>query len=174
MLKKLFPVLMGVAGAGAGIAVATVFPGGAPEVSEAEAHAETKSTKEHADPKDHGDHSDHGDHAGESDGYEYVKLTNQFVVPIVEQKRVVSMVVLSLSLEAVTGQEQKIYTMEPKLRDGFLRVLFDHANMGGFGGTFTDAAMLDVLRNGLRDVARRELGDKVRNVLIVDIARQDV
>lgn len=168
MLQKLLPLLMGIAGTGAGVAAGVVMaPAEKVEVAKPEKKEKTEEKAEY-------DSHDKGHGTEEASGHEYVKLTNQFVVPIVQNERVISMVVLSLSLEAVAGQQQKIYSMEPKLRDGFLRVLFDHANMGGFGGTFTDAAMLDVLRNSLRDVARRDLGDMVRNVLIVDIARQDV
>ena len=63
---------------------------------------------------------------------EYVKLSNQFVVPVVKGKTVVSLVVLSLSLEVPEGQKDAVFRREPKLRDSFLQVLFDHANIGGF------------------------------------------
>ena len=69
---------------------------------------------------------------------EYVKLNNQFVVPVVEDGRVAAMVVLSLSLEVEAGNTEAVYQREPKLRDAFLQVLFDHANVGGFCGSFTD------------------------------------
>jgi len=63
---------------------------------------------------------------------------------------------------------------EPKLRDSFLRVLFDHANMGGFEGNFTNAQVLGRLRAALREVAQQDLGvDVAQDVLIVEIARQD-
>lgn len=103
----------------------------------------------------------------------YVKLNNQFVVPVVENGSVSAMVILSLSLEVQTGTTEAVYAREPKLRDVFLQVLFDHANAGGFRGTFTDGANLVVLRKALKEVARRTLGDIVTDVLIVDIARQD-
>ena len=62
---------------------------------------------------------------------------------------------------------------EPKLRDGILQLLFDHANTGGFQGSFTDADNLVILRKGLTEVARSVLGSMVRNVLITDMIRQD-
>jgi hypothetical protein len=107
-------------------------------------------------------------------GYQYVQMTNQFVVPIVRDQRVSSMMVLSLSIETAEGRADTIYDKEPKLRDIFLQVMFDHANIGGFDGVFTDVSQLAVLRRALREVAQKSLGsDIVNDVLIVDMARQD-
>ena len=104
---------------------------------------------------------------------DYVKLNNQFVIPVVEDGNVAALVVLSLSLEVTTGSTETVFLSEPKLRDVFLQVLFDHANAGGFKGSFTDASNLVVLRQALQEVAMQVLGDSVKDVLIVDIARQD-
>lgn len=106
-------------------------------------------------------------------GLEYVKLNNQFVIPVVSRDRISSLVVLSLSIEITAGQRARVFEQEPKLRDAFLRVLFDHANIGGFNGPFTQEDRLGPLRTALREAARAELGKDVRNVLIVDILRQD-
>ena len=104
---------------------------------------------------------------------EYVKLNNQFVIPVVEAGQVAALVVVSLSLEVSAGSAELVFEREPKLRDVFLQVLFDHANAGGFRGSFTDGSNLVILRQALKEVAMQVLGDKVRDVLIVDIARQD-
>jgi len=93
---------------------------------------------------------------------DYVKLNNQFIVPILEGGRVVSMVILSLSLEVKRGTTDDVYAREPKLRDGFLQVMFDHANTGGFRGSFTDAANLVLLRNALLEMAKTTLGRAVQ------------
>lgn len=105
---------------------------------------------------------------------EYVKLNNQFVVPVVESGDVSALVIMSLSLEVSVGATEKIYAVEPKIRDGFLQVLFDHANAGGFRGAFTESANMDLLRRALLEVAHKVLDDTVSNVLISDIARQDM
>ncbi len=104
---------------------------------------------------------------------DYVKLSNQFVVPLVERERISAMVILTLSLEVAQGTTEQVYAREPKLRDAFLQLLFDHANTGGFRGSFTDAANLVILRKGLLDIAKGILGDSVTDVLITDIVRQD-
>ena len=104
---------------------------------------------------------------------DFVRLNNQFIIPILSGDRVAALVVLSLSLEITPGQSEYIYLREPKLRDAFLQVLFDHANTGGFSGAFTDTTNLVQLRRSLLGEARLVLGEVVQNVLITEIARQD-
>lgn len=104
---------------------------------------------------------------------EYVRLNNQFVVPIVRGGSVRSLVVMSLTLEVDTGQNGAVFDREPRLRDSFLQVLFAHANAGGFDGSFTEALAMDPLREALNEAAVAVLGAVVRDVLIVDITRQD-
>ncbi len=105
---------------------------------------------------------------------EYAKLNNQFVVPIVKDRKVVALVVMALSVEVPAGGKEVVFQHEPKLRDSFLQVLFDHANVGGFDGAFTSVENLAVLRRGLKEVAQKDLGEEsVGDVLILEIARQD-
>jgi Na+/H+-dicarboxylate symporter len=104
---------------------------------------------------------------------EFLKLNNQFVIPVVEQGRVTSLVIMSLSLEVTIGTSESIYSREPKLRDAMLQVMFDHANAGGFNGVFTDGANLVFLRKALLEVSQKIIGVEVKDVLISDISRQD-
>ena len=104
---------------------------------------------------------------------EYLKLNNQFVVPVVEGGRVTAMVIMALSLEVTPGSAETIYATEPKLRDALLQVMFDHANVGGFRGSFTDGANLIVLRKALLEAAQTAMGTIITDVLIAEISRQD-
>lgn len=104
----------------------------------------------------------------------FVPLNNQFIVPILEDGDVTSLVIMSLSIEIPDGQEDPVLAAEPRLRDGFLQVLFDHANTGGFDGSFTATEPMRSLRLALDTVAKSVVGDLSRNVLIIDILRQDV
>jgi hypothetical protein len=106
-------------------------------------------------------------------GTEYVRLRNQFIVPVVRGGSVRSLVIMSLTVEVTLGSNETVFEHEPRLRDSFLRVLFAHANAGGFDDVFTDAHALDPLRQGLRDAAVAVLGTVVHDVLVVDITRQD-
>lgn len=153
-MRKLLPILLILVGLGAGSA-AGMFLRPAP-VPEPDAEVEEHSVE--PDPEMLP---------------EFVKLTNQFIVPVVETDRIASLVILSLSLEVKAGSTEQVYAQEPKLRDAILQLLFDHANTGGFRGSFTDADNLVILRQGLLEVASSVLGDLVINVLITDIVRQD-
>ncbi len=162
IMRKLIPVLLALAGLGAGTGAGLALrpapepaaDAGTAEGAAAPAHGSTETPDPELEP-------------------DYVKLNNQFVVPIVEDGRVVSMVIASLSLEVTQGASDSVHAREPKLRDAFLQVMFDHANAGGFRGTFTDAANLILLRKALLEMAKTTLGDVVTDVLIVDIVRQD-
>ncbi|MDK3071696.1 flagellar basal body-associated FliL family protein [Sedimentitalea sp. JM2-8] len=158
MLLKLLPVFMLILGIGAGVGAALVLSP-TDELGTEDARPGTERK-----PADIG--------RDETDT-EFVKLNNQFVIPVIEDEKVASLVVLSLSIETRIPMRDVVYEREPRLRDAFLQVLFDHANMGGFNGAFTKSDMLSILRNSLNDVARKELGADVQSVLITDITRQD-
>ena len=151
-MHKILPILLALIGLGAGIG-GGLFLRPAPAEGEA-AHAE-KAAEEPVEPP------------------EYVKLSNQFIIPVLQEGRIEAMVIMSINLEVTTGATETVFSQEPKLRDGFLQVLFDHANAGGFRGSFTDGANMINLRTALLEKAKAVLGDVVIDVLIVDIGRQD-
>lgn len=177
MIGKLLPVFLAVMGAGAGVGTGLFLQ---PEPKDEMLAANPCGESQHPDMTAHGATGEHGksDGGGDDDAHkaehEYVKLNNQFVVPVVATDRVESLVVLSLSVEVGAGRRDEVFSREPKLRDAFLQVLFDHANMGGFRGAFTNSNNMDVLRRALRETAKKVAGDLVTDVLIVDINRQDV
>ncbi|SLN63732.1 hypothetical protein TRL7639_03596 [Falsiruegeria litorea R37] len=170
-MKKLLPVLFLIVGLGAG-AGAGVFLGPG-EKAEEKAEAKDSEYSEDAAEKKEAKAKPEKSEEETPSGSEYVKFPKQFVIPIVTKDHISALATVSLSLEAVEGSTEAVYSKEPKLRDLFLQVLFDHANMGGFDGAFTRPDNLAPLRKALNDVARNELGDIVKDVLIVDIARQD-
>lgn len=156
-MKKILPLILIIIGIGAGGAAGFVLrPEPEPPTEEEMVEAEEIEEVE-VDPE----------------AVSYVKLSNQFVVPVVENDKVTSLVVLSISLETVTDQSAMIYAREPKIRDEFLRVLFDHAYSGGFSGAFTSSPNLDVLSGQLLTVAKKITNSAVSDVLITDILRQD-
>jgi flagellar protein FliL len=168
MLRKILPILLALVGFGGG-AGAGLFLRPAPEAADHTAGAEGEVPK----TEDHAEEGAAEEGEPEEGAPEYVKMNNQFVVPVVSDGRVAAMVVLSLSLEVEAGNTETVYQREPKLRDAFLQVLFDHANVGGFSGSFTDGSNLVVLRTSLKEAAALVLGTVVSDVLITDIARQD-
>ena len=168
MLGKIFPLLLALVGLGGGVSAGLFLrPAADP--------ADHATEAEGQDPKaaDHAEDGADAESEPEEGAPEYVKMNNQFVVPVVDEGRVAAMVVLSLSLEVAAGNTETVYQREPKLRDAFLQVLFDHANIGGFSGSFTDGSNLVVLRTSLKEAASLVLGPMVSDILITDIARQD-
>lgn len=104
----------------------------------------------------------------------FIAMKNQFVVPVIRDELVKSLVVMSLSLEAPPASVEYVFGREPKLRDTFLRVLFDHAHMGGFDGAFTESGRLSILRVALLEAAHSVVGKEVSDILITDIVRQEM
>ena len=110
---------------------------------------------------------------GEDPAFDYVRLDNPFVIPVVQDGSVRALVVLSLAVEVAPGATDMVLLSEPKLRDALLRVLFDHAHGGGFEGAFTLSGNLDTLERALREAAQSAVGSEVNDVLIQSILRQD-
>lgn len=158
MIKKLLPVILALLGLGGGVGGGMVLRPAAEHPADPGTEAAPAEGEAAADPEN---------------VPEYVKLNNQFVVPVLEDGRVVSMVIMALSLEVAKDSSESVYSREPKLRDAFLQVMFDHANSGGFKGSFTDGSNLILLRKALLEAAQSTLGESVKDVLISEIARQD-
>lgn len=176
MMRKLIPILLGLVGLGLGLGAGLFLRPQAELASAAVAgDGEAAIDGEAADGEAAKSGAEDAEKPASSseEGPEYVKLSNQFVIPIVENGKVISMVILALTLEVGVGTTEEIYAREPKLRDAFLQVLFDHANSGGFNGSFTDGANLVLLRKALLEAAQTAIGANVSDVLISDIARQD-
>lgn len=171
-MKKLLPILLAVVGLVGGIG-AGAFLKPAPEVVEAPACNPEK------DDCGEGDNTANYAATAVMPAYDpdvvwdYVKMPKQFVIPIIKKERVSALVVLSLSLEVEQGTSDNVLARVPKLKDGFLQVLFAHANSGGFNGAFTTGQSMKDLRKSLNGVARQYLGDTVNDVLIEEIVKQE-
>ncbi len=163
MMGKILPLILVLVGLGAGIGAGlAIRPDPLPQMVTEEEPTTILSEAEGTEAAAEGNSSD------------FFKLNNQFVIPVVTEQEVKALVVLSLSLELIAGGGEGVYQKEPKLRDSFLKVMFDHANSGGFDGRFTEGRKLQNLRGALLEAARKILGDRVKDVLVTDILRQDV
>lgn len=162
-MKKILPILLLIIGLAAGGGAGFVLRPDPPEPTEPEVTESPEPPQETGDvPFD------------QNANFEYVKLNNQFVVPVVRNGRVAALVVLSITLEVTNGVRADIYAVEPRIRDALLAVLFDHSNSGGFDGVFTESFTLRTLRVALREAARSLVGEDIKDVLVMDIVRQDV
>lgn len=162
-MRKLFPILLALIGLAGGVGAGIALKPASDQAEHGDEEEKHDTTEASPSSEDEGEDSDH----------EFVKLNNQFIVPVVINGRVNSLVVMSISLQVETGTREAVFAREPKLRDAFLQVMFDHANAGGFDGTFTTSEKLRGLRNALLEAAQKALGDTVSDILIVDLVRQD-
>lgn len=100
------------------------------------------------------------------------ELPGQFMVPVIADSGVHSIMVLSLALEIDAAEHDHIRGNLPRLRDALLQVMFDHANTGGFDGMFTAQTSLGQLRRSLLEAGQQALGrDSLHRVLITEILR---
>ncbi|WP_247743720.1 flagellar basal body-associated protein FliL [Shimia sp. R9_3] len=111
---------------------------------------------------------------GPPKGREYVELVDQFIIPVVNDSSVTSLILITLTLEVDSGATERVFQAEPRIRGALLQAMFDHANIGGFNGAFTNSSKLEPLRQTFVEVAQKVYGDEISDVLIVQITRQDV
>lgn len=151
ILIVLLPILGLAAGVGAGLALR---PAPAPSASD----PMTAGASAEANPA----------------GYVAVPFAKSFVVPVLREGATVAMVVVSLAVEVEPEAAEEVRAAEPKLRDGFLKVLFLHANSGGFDGDFTSGQRIEDLKAALGKTLRTLLPlAPTGAVLITEIARQE-
>lgn len=161
-MKKLLPLIMLLVGTGAGVG-AGIYLRPAEPLSDAVQAPESQPEYSAQNPM-----------FEQQEGKEYVRLKDQFVVPVVKDDRISSMVVMSLSLEVPEGKTQDALAIEPKIRDEFLMLLFDLASVNIFDGNFLKSENLEIVRRELNNTVKRSIGEElVSDVLIYDIARQD-
>ena len=104
---------------------------------------------------------------------EFVKLNRQLIVPLDRDGYVRGHVIAEIHLEMAPGTSQKVFDIEPKLRDAFLTRLYGLAGEGAFDGDLARSGALGRMRDGLTQDAQTLLGADVRRVLVADLMRQD-
>lgn len=168
MIKKLLPILIATVGIAGGLG-AGFFLRPAPEPAEV---AETEANPE---APSHVTETEMPPIAAEATGdLDYLELEDQFVVPVVTDGKMQSLVLITLALETKPEAQEMIVESMPRLRGALLQVMFDYANIGGFDGPFTNSSRLERLRRNFFEVATSVFGQDVTDVLILEITRQDV
>ena len=163
-MKALFvPIMLLIVGTGAGVGAGLVTATPVPTVETDPARADDTDAAVTVPPAP----------IAVTEEREYARLNNQFIIPILEDGMVAALVVMSLNIEVTAGNQSIVFAAEPKLRDRFLQVMFDHANTGGFSGNFTTGRNMRILRDDLLRAAKDVSGDNVTDVLIIDLVRQD-
>lgn len=182
MKALLIPLVLLIVGTGAGVG-AGMFLAPKPEPEAAEAHAadtgDAPAATHEIEITHKGDAPDDDSHGGGGeDGHvdtiAYVKMPNQFIVPVMEDGRMTAMIIITVAMEAMESDKAFIMSHSPKIRDGFIQEMFKHAGLGWFAGDYTRSEPMSLLRKSLLTKVQSIVGDKVKGILILDIARQEV
>jgi flagellar protein FliL len=116
----------------------------------------------------------HGKEDGGSTDVVYYKFSREFIVPIVRGGRVTSLVILNLNLEADASIEQQLFEMEPKIRDNIMTTLIGLSNDGTTFESMTNVENYESIRSMVLMNLQSVIATGINNVLIVDLAKQEV
>ncbi|WP_018148344.1 flagellar basal body-associated FliL family protein [Henriciella marina] len=167
ILPAIIAVLFVVLGAGGGLFMKGAFSGG--EASASSSHEESAE----ASPGK-------GGHGGsDSDGslsgtVTYYKFNREFIVPVTRGERVESLVIISLNLEIDEAVSDRLYGMEPKLRDNIMSTLIRLSNDGVALGDLTKPENYETIRSMTLANLREIIPTGLENVLILDMAKQHI
>jgi len=118
-----------------------------------------------------GDKYDKGASSGDS---AYYKFSREFVVPIMRGGQVKSLVILHISLETDPETSDNLFTEEPKLRDNIMTTLIELSNDGRTLEELTNVNNYETIRSMILMNLNDAISDGIKNVLIVDVAKQDL
>jgi len=104
----------------------------------------------------------------------YYKFSREFVVPIMRGGQVKSLVILHISLETDTSTADSLFTEEPKLRDNIMTTLIELSNDGRTLEEPTNVNNYETIRAMILMNLNDAISDGIKNVLIVDVAKQDL
>ena len=155
-MKKLLPILLiiiAVAGGGA----AGFFLKPAPVVEEGEGAKKDEHAEEEV-----------------SEERTYVKIGRQTIIPVVEGGETRALMLFELAVDVPSALSADVHEMEPRLRDAFLRELFQMSYTGAFLTNFTDDRIIEELRRNLTRTAQEHIGSAQSEVLILDVMRQEM
>ena len=137
--------------------------------SSEEAGSEGKAEKKDAKKK-----SDSYDKAASSGDSAYYKFSREFVVPIMRDGQVKSLVILHISLETDSATSDELFSEEPKVRDNIMTTLIGLSNDGRTLEDLTNINHYETMRSMILMNLKDAIAPGIRNVLIVDVAKQDL
>ena len=178
MKKILTPILL-IVGIFAGSAGANFLKAPAAEKASEEKHdgdsekAGKDGSKEKSDKKSSKKDSSKGGGYGESET-SYFKFSREFVIPLMRDNQVESLVILNLNLEIDSSESGSLFSKEPKLRDNIMSSLIELSNDGSTLDNFSQVESYETIRSVVLENLKRDLGAGILNVLILDMAKQQV
>ena len=112
--------------------------------------------------------------SGGSGNSEYYKFSREFVVPVMRNEQVKSLVILHINLETASGVADDLFSEEPKLRDNIMTTLIGLSNDGRTLDEPTQIDNYEMIRSMVLMNLRDAFSDGIINVLIVDMAKQEL
>ena len=112
--------------------------------------------------------------SGGSGSTEYYKFSREFVVPVMRNDQVKSLVILHINLEASSSTVEDLFSQEPKLRDNIMTTLIGLSNDGRTLEEPTQIDNYEMIRSMVLMNLKDSVSDGIKNVLIVDMAKQDL
>jgi flagellar basal body-associated protein FliL len=136
----------------------------APKEKEKDSHGGDKKAKKDG----------HGASAGSSESA-YFKFSREFVVPMIQNERVSSLVILNINVESDAAMSDKLFSQEPVIRDVIMTTLIEISGDGKTFQSMTSIENYETLRSLILVALQKKFPDMgIKNILILDIARQDL
>lgn len=129
-----------------------------------------KKEKGKKDKKGSGGHGSDGS----SGDVSYFKFSREFVVPIMSEGSVRALVILHIQLEVDSEISSSLFSMEPKLRDNIMSTLIGISHDGKLFDNLTDPESYESIRALILENLQKVKSEGIDNILIVDLARQDL
>lgn len=175
VVTSLVAVIFIALGSFAGVVLKSPAPA---EASTKAEHAEDDHADDHAEDKHGAKKDDHGKaHKGDkaaSGDSAYYKFSREFVVPVMRDGQVKSLVILHISLETDSATSDKLFSEELKLRDNIMTTLIGLSNDGRTLEQPTDINNYETIRSMVLMNLKDSISDGIRNVLIVDVGKQNL
>ena len=135
---------------------------------------EKKKKDDHGDKKKDAKKGDKYAKSGGSGSTEYYKFSREFVVPVMRNDQVKSLVIIHINLEADSSTVDDLFSEEPKLRDNIMTTLIGLSNDGRTLEEPTQIDNYEMIRSMVLMNLKESVTDGIKNVLIVDMAKQDL
>ena len=118
-----------------------------------------------------------GGHGGNDKGpvneVSFYKFSREFVVPVIRDSKVDSLVILNIALEVDGETSQKLFALDPKLRDNIMSSLITLSNEPAVFDNMTQVENYERIRREVLENLSNVVPEGIENVLILDFAKQD-
>lgn len=140
------------------------------KADDAHAMSDDKKKSEKKSEK-HGKSADAGKKIGDVD---FFRFSREFIIPLTTEGRITSLVIINLNLEVDSSESSKLFSIEPKLRDNIMSTLIRLSNDGSTLEEPTRVESYETIRTVVLANLRDKVSQDIENVLIVDIAKQEI